>query len=105
MKLAGQSAPDWESRFGLLFAHCLNGWAGLGRLLGRQHDKALIGIPNLRPAEGKIRPVHLLPQQQPMWATYTYVKEALKTQSPALVVVEFRMAFSDQEYFAEKDTF
>lgn len=43
-------------------------------------------------------------QQQPMWATYTYVKEALKTQSPALVVVEFRMAFSDQEYFAEKDT-
>ena len=46
----------------------------------------------------------LATQQQPMWATYTYVKEALKTQSPALVVVEFRMAFSDQEYFAEKDT-
>ena len=46
----------------------------------------------------------LATQQQPMWATYTDVKEALKTQSPALVVVEFRMAFSDQEYFAEKDT-
>ena len=46
----------------------------------------------------------LATQQQPMWATYTYVKEALKTQSPALGVVEVCMAFSDQEYFAEKDT-
>lgn len=38
-------------------------------------------------------------QQQPLWATYTYIKEALKTQSPSLVVVECRMAFSDQEYY------
>ena len=44
-------------------------------------------------------------QQQPLWATYTYVKEALKTQSPALVVVECRMAFGDNEYYNEKDTF
>ena len=44
-------------------------------------------------------------QQQPLWATYTYIKEALKTQSPSLVVVECRMAFGDQEYYNEKDTF
>ena len=40
-------------------------------------------------------------QQQPLWATYTYIKEALKTQSPALVVVECRMAFGDKEYYME----
>lgn len=40
-------------------------------------------------------------QQQPLWATYTYIKEALKTQSPALIVVECRMAFGDQEYYIE----
>lgn len=40
-------------------------------------------------------------QQQPLWATYTYIKEALKRQSPALVVVECRMAFGDQEYYIE----
>lgn len=38
-------------------------------------------------------------QQQPLWATYTYIKEALKTQSPSLVVVECRMSFGDQEYY------
>lgn len=43
-------------------------------------------------------------QQQPLWATYTYIKEAFKTQSPALVVVECRMAFGDKEYYVgEKD--
>ncbi len=40
-------------------------------------------------------------QQQPLWATYTYIKEALKTQSPALIVVECRMAFGDKEYYME----
>lgn len=40
-------------------------------------------------------------QQQPLWATYTYIKEALKTQSPSLVVVECRMAFGDQEYYGD----
>ena len=43
-------------------------------------------------------------QQQPLWATYTYMKEAFQTQSPALVVVECRMAFGDKEYYNEKDT-
>jgi len=42
-------------------------------------------------------------QQQPLWATYTYIKEALKTQSPSLVVVECRMAFGDKEYYTGKD--
>ena len=42
-------------------------------------------------------------QQQPLWATYTYIKEALKTQSPALIVLECRMAFGDKEYYIEGD--
>lgn len=42
-------------------------------------------------------------QQQPLWATYTYIKEALKSQSPALIVVECRMAFGDKEYYAQGD--
>ncbi len=42
-------------------------------------------------------------QQQPLWATYTYIQEALKTQSPSLIVVECRMAFGDQEYYLGKD--
>ena len=41
-------------------------------------------------------------QQQPLWATYTYIKEALKTQSPALIVLECRMALGDKEYYMEE---
>lgn len=37
-------------------------------------------------------------QLQPMWATYTYVKEALKYQSPQLLVVECNMMGNDTEY-------
>ena len=44
-------------------------------------------------------------QQQPMWATYTYLKEALKTQSPALVVVECQMLFHDEDYFDDGVTY
>lgn len=40
-------------------------------------------------------------QQQPLWATCTYIREALKTQSPSLIVVDCRMAFGDQEYYDE----
>ena len=40
-------------------------------------------------------------QQQPIWATYTYIKEALKKQSPSLIVLECRMAFGDQAYYIE----
>jgi len=42
-------------------------------------------------------------QQQPLWATCTYIKEALKTQSPSLVVIDCRMAFGDKEYYIEGD--
>lgn len=42
-------------------------------------------------------------QQQPLWATYTYIEEALKTQSPSLIVVECRMAFGDKDYYMEGD--
>ena len=41
-------------------------------------------------------------QQQPLWATYIYIKEALKTQSPALIVLECRMALGDKEYYMEE---
>ena len=40
-------------------------------------------------------------QQQPLWATCTYIKEALKHQSPALIVVEVRMAWGEKEYYIE----
>ena len=55
-------------------------------------------------AETGIKSYVFATQQQPLWATYTYIKEAFKTQSPALVVVECRMAFGDKEYYVgEKD--
>ena len=44
-------------------------------------------------------------QQQPLWATYTYIKEALKTQSPSLIVVECHMLLDDQEYYADPVTY
>lgn len=44
-------------------------------------------------------------QQQPLWATYTYMEEAFKTQSPALVVVEVNMSMDDQEYYDEGVTY
>ena len=42
-------------------------------------------------------------QQQPLWATYTYIKEALKRQSPSLIVVECRMAWGEKEYYLGED--
>lgn len=39
-------------------------------------------------------------QQQPMWATYHYILEALKTQSPSLIVVEMQ-GMTQAENFAE----
>lgn len=43
----------------------------------------------------------LATQQQPLWATYTYITEALKSQSPSLIVLECSMAFTDREYYIE----
>lgn len=40
-------------------------------------------------------------QQQPLWATYHYMKEALKTQSPKLIVVEMYMATNETDYLME----
>lgn len=53
--------------------------------------------------ETGIKSYVLATQKQPVWATYTYIKEALKRQSPALIVLECRMAFGDQEYYIEGD--
>lgn len=47
----------------------------------------------------------LATQQQPLWATYSYIKEALKSQSPALIVLEVNMALADQESFDEGVTY
>jgi len=44
-------------------------------------------------------------QQQPPWATYYYIKEALKTQHPALMVVECHMILDDKEYYADAVTY
>ena len=38
-------------------------------------------------------------QQQPVWATYTYMKEALKTQTPRLMVMDVLMFSKDTEYY------
>ncbi len=38
-------------------------------------------------------------QQQPTWATYTYIKEALKTQKPSLVVLDILMFAGELDYY------
>ncbi len=40
-------------------------------------------------------------QMQPMWASVTYLKEALKTQSPELVILECNMLAEDTEYMED----
>lgn len=40
-------------------------------------------------------------QQQPLWITYHYMVEALKTQSPDLIAVEVHMAIEEEEYADE----
>lgn len=38
-------------------------------------------------------------QQQPVWATYAYMKEALKTQTPKLMVLDVLMFSKSEEYY------
>ena len=40
-------------------------------------------------------------QKQPMWASVSYLKEALKTQSPKLAILECNMLYDDAEYMDE----
>lgn len=40
-------------------------------------------------------------QQQPFWVTYHYLVEALKTQSPKVVVMEVHMAIAEADYMDE----
>ena len=40
-------------------------------------------------------------QRQPPWATYIYIKEAMKTQSFSLAVVECNMFLDDKEYYTD----
>lgn len=43
-------------------------------------------------------------QQQPLWITYYYMKEALKTQRPNLMAVEVHMAIHDGEGYLDEAT-
>lgn len=38
-------------------------------------------------------------QQQPVWASYAYIKEALKTQTPKLLVMDVLMFAKNEEYY------
>ncbi len=40
-------------------------------------------------------------QQQPLWISYHYLKEALKTQSPETVVLEVHMVVQEEDYADE----
>lgn len=71
---------------------------------GSSHAYAAISPLRLWEDTG-IKSYVLATQQQPVWATYTYLKEALKTQSPKLVVLECQMALSDEDYHEEGVTY
>lgn len=43
----------------------------------------------------------LATQSQPVWVSYYYMKEALKTQKPKTVVMEVHMAIEEEEYAEE----
>lgn len=43
----------------------------------------------------------LATQSQPVWVSYYYMKEALKTQNPKTVVMEVHMAIEEEEYAEE----
>ncbi len=49
--------------------------------------------------ETKIKSYVFATQRQPVWATYTYIKEALKTQDLKLVVMDILMFSEDTEYY------
>ncbi|NLY71609.1 MAG: hypothetical protein GX076_08070 [Clostridiales bacterium] len=40
-------------------------------------------------------------QRQPLWITYHYILEALKTQSPEIIVVETHMVIEEEDYMDE----
>lgn len=44
-------------------------------------------------------------QMQPMWASVAYLKDALKTQKPALVILECNMLYEDSEYAADSTNY
>lgn len=49
--------------------------------------------------ETKIKSYVFATQRQPVWATYTYIKEALKRQDLKLVVIDVLMFSEDIEYY------
>lgn len=49
--------------------------------------------------ETGIKSYVLATQQQPVWASYTYIKEALKTQTPKLIVLDILMFAKDTLYY------
>jgi len=49
--------------------------------------------------EKNIRSYVFATQQQPVWATYAYMKEALKTQKPDVMVLDVLMFSKHEEYY------
>lgn len=64
---------------------------------GSSHGYASFSPPELWHETG-IKSYVFATQQQPMWATYYYIREALKTQSPELIVVEVNTITEEKTY-------
>ncbi len=69
--------------------------------LGSSHSYAAFSPLRLWEDTG-IKSYVFATQRQPLWATYAYLLEALKTQSPKLVVVDCRGALEPAESFYEE---
>ena len=69
--------------------------------LGSSHSYAAFSPLRLWEDTG-IKSYVFATQRQPLWATYAYLVEALKTQSPKLVVIDCRGALEPAESFYEE---
>ena len=57
--------------------------------------------PNVLENETGLKSYVLATQKQPIWVSYHYIKEALKTQNPKLLVLEVNMMVQEDEYADE----
>lgn len=70
-------------------------------VLGSSHAYSAINPYQIEEKTG-LKAYDFCTQQQPIWLSYFYLKEALKTQSPKYIVVELHMAvFGDYDYAKE----
>lgn len=66
-------------------------------LFGSSHMYCSVDPVELQKLTGQSSYI-LATQEQPIWATYYYIREALKTQKPKIVVLEVNMVTADQDY-------